>query len=123
LQLILIKNRHVSGDIVPSDSRYALLAFFFVLTGLSVVSMCFNVLQAKAEALFNSLISNIDQEYKRKQLEQETNDFEASGSEPLSSGMGVMQIYKCELNHTFPLSHCQFFLESDPLVKSFYFLC
>lgn len=83
------------GDIVPSDSRYALLAFAFVLVGLSVVSMSFSVLQAKGEALFNSLLKNIDQEYKDKQTNPDQSEMAtADNDQATAAAKGLMQICK-----------------------------
>uniref|UniRef100_A0A915KW45 Potassium channel domain-containing protein n=1 Tax=Romanomermis culicivorax TaxID=13658 RepID=A0A915KW45_ROMCU len=54
------------GDVVPNHPRFALLAFIFVLIGLSVVSMNLNVIQGKVELLFDSLMKSIDAQYKQQ---------------------------------------------------------
>ncbi len=58
--------------------------FGFVIIGLSLVSMCINVIQRKLEELYMQLLLMILQEY-QKQLE--------SGESQLGATMGMMHVW------------------------------
>jgi hypothetical protein len=51
------------GDVTPTHSEDMFLIFGFIIIGLSLVSMCVNVIQLKLEELFEELLLSVMEEY------------------------------------------------------------
>ncbi|CAJ0560402.1 unnamed protein product, partial [Mesorhabditis spiculigera] len=51
------------GDVTPTNSEDMFTIFFFILIGLSLVSMCINVIQLKLEKLFEEMLLMMVEEY------------------------------------------------------------
>ncbi|KAI6205410.1 TWiK family of potassium channels protein 18 [Aphelenchoides besseyi] len=51
------------GDVTPSRSEDMFLIFGFIIIGLSLVSMCVNVIQLKLEEIFEELLISMIEEY------------------------------------------------------------
>ncbi|KAL7075009.1 hypothetical protein ACQ4LE_005558, partial [Meloidogyne hapla] len=51
------------GDVTPTNSEDMFIMFGFIIVGLSLVSMCINVIQLKLEALFEELLLTMMEEY------------------------------------------------------------
>lgn len=51
------------GDITPNH-KVAVGGILLILGGLSVVSMCINVIQMQLECLFNQIVQSIDSDFK-----------------------------------------------------------
>ncbi|CAD5234538.1 unnamed protein product [Bursaphelenchus xylophilus] len=51
------------GDVTPTNSEDMFLIFGFIIIGLSLVSMCVNVIQLKLEELFEELLIAMMEEY------------------------------------------------------------
>lgn len=61
---VLVRNVIV-GDVTPSRAENMFIIFFLILIGLSLVSMCFNVVQIKLEQLFEDLLLMMLEEYQQ----------------------------------------------------------
>ena len=55
------------GDVTPTNSEDMFIIFGFIIIGLSLVSMCINVVQLKLENLFEELLMTILEEYGAEQ--------------------------------------------------------
>lgn len=79
------------GDVVPEHTKFMVANFGFVIIGLSLVSMCINVIQQKLEELYLQLLMMILQEY-HHQL--------ASGQNQVNATMGMVRspsrCHKCK---------------------------
>ncbi|KAL3078928.1 hypothetical protein niasHS_014710 [Heterodera schachtii] len=51
------------GDVTPTNSEDMFIIFGFIIVGLSLVSMCINVIQLKLEELFEELLLTMMEEY------------------------------------------------------------
>ncbi|CAI4231000.1 unnamed protein product [Auanema sp. JU1783] len=51
------------GDVTPTNSEDMFIIFALILIGLSLVSMCINVIQVKLEKLFEELLLTLMEEY------------------------------------------------------------
>lgn len=72
------------GDVTPDHPKYMIIAYGLVIVGLSLVSMCINVIQRKLEKLYYQLLQMILDEY-TKQL--------STGSNQLNATMGMMRMW------------------------------
>lgn len=79
------------GDVTPDEPHYTLGAFIFILCGLAIVSMFITIIQSKVEQLFQSLMTNIDTEYRQKVLDPTHSKME---DDTCKTGVGVMKLYK-----------------------------
>ena len=52
-----------AGDVTPTNSEDMFLIFGLIMVGLSLVSMCINVIQLKLEKLFEELLLMMMEEY------------------------------------------------------------
>ncbi|VDN56809.1 unnamed protein product [Dracunculus medinensis] len=53
------------GDVTPTNSEDMFIIFGFIMVGLSLVSMCINVVQSKFEQLFEELLLMMMEEYRQ----------------------------------------------------------
>lgn len=72
------------GDVTPEHPKYMIMSYFLVIVGLSLVSMCINVIQRRLEKLYYQLLQMILDEY-TKQL--------STGSNQLNATMGMMRMW------------------------------
>ncbi|KHN70903.1 TWiK family of potassium channels protein 18 [Toxocara canis] len=56
------------GDVTPTNSEDMFIIFGFIMVGLSLVSMCINVVQLKLEQLFEELLVMMIEEYRQTGL-------------------------------------------------------
>uniref|UniRef100_A0A0N4Z199 Potassium channel domain-containing protein n=1 Tax=Parastrongyloides trichosuri TaxID=131310 RepID=A0A0N4Z199_PARTI len=75
------------GDVVPTSSDDMFIIFFFIIIGLSLVSMCINVVQLKLEQLVEEILLAMMEEY--------TGDLEFgfSGAN-IKARLGVVDMWK-----------------------------
>uniref|UniRef100_A0A0K0FMM1 Potassium channel subfamily K member 18 (inferred by orthology to a human protein) n=1 Tax=Strongyloides venezuelensis TaxID=75913 RepID=A0A0K0FMM1_STRVS len=75
------------GDVVPTSSDDMFIIFFFIIIGLSLVSMCINVVQLKLEQLVEEILLAMMEEY--------TGDLEFgfSGAN-LKARLGIVDMWK-----------------------------
>lgn len=57
------------GDVTPTNSEDMFIIFGFIMVGLSLVSMCINVVQLKLEQLFEELLLMMMEEYRQTGVE------------------------------------------------------
>uniref|UniRef100_A0A914W723 Potassium channel domain-containing protein n=1 Tax=Plectus sambesii TaxID=2011161 RepID=A0A914W723_9BILA len=72
------------GDVTPTRRDMMVLSFVFVIVGLSLVSMCINVIQNALEDLYMQLLMKILLDYQRKIAE---------GGDQMGASMGMMQMW------------------------------
>ncbi|MFH4975214.1 hypothetical protein AB6A40_001923 [Gnathostoma spinigerum] len=72
------------GDVVPTKSQDIFVIFGLIIVGLSLVSMCINVVQLKLEKLFEELLLMMIEEYRESGVE----------SEEIKGEMGILEIWR-----------------------------
>ncbi|KAI1711440.1 ion channel domain-containing protein [Ditylenchus destructor] len=70
------------GDIIPSEPKYLLLLFFYILIGLSLVSMCINLVQEHFETVKSQVSSKSVNKTARRRTWSSLGVFRSSGSTP-----------------------------------------
>lgn len=73
------------GDVTPIHTDYMIGVFYFVIVGLSLVSMCINVIQHRLEELYMQLLMMIFQEYQKRLME--------GGGDQVNATLGMMSAW------------------------------
>ncbi|CAJ0931064.1 unnamed protein product, partial [Mesorhabditis belari] len=72
------------GDISVAHRGMMVLCFVFVIVGLSLVSMCINVVQVAIEEMYMAFLMKLIMEYQEKM---------AAGGDPKGASMGMMRMW------------------------------
>lgn len=73
------------GDVTPDRKDIMVATYFFVIVGLSLVSMCITVIQRRLEDLYLQLLQMILQEYHRQLMEN---------GDQVGATVGMMQAWQ-----------------------------
>lgn len=60
------------GDVTPEKPKYMISAFFLVITGLALVSVCINVVQQKIVDMYMNFLFSILDDYQKVHLSTHT---------------------------------------------------
>jgi len=73
------------GDVTPIHTDYMIGVFYFVIVGLSLVSMCINVIQHRLEELYMQLLMMVFEEYQKRLME--------GGGDQVNATLGMMSAW------------------------------